>query len=98
MSKVESPKGSFRMWHTGVIAIIFMTLASYQSASASSYVWLWENVNILGKLGLGATALYYMSLPLVHTRTHLLIAQDKHVRENVLIIATALVICGVFAS
>lgn len=96
-SQMTSPKGRFRMWHFGLLALVFMGLSANQSA-VTEYVWLWETINLLGKIGLGVTALYYGGKELTHSRTHELEGQEKRNREIALLITWGLVLCGIFAS
>jgi len=87
-----SPKGKFRMWHAAILAVVFLILSGTQS-SQSSFPWLWEAVNMLGRIGLGLFALYYGGYKqFVHTRTHELPKELRDERENYLIIAAAIVI------
>jgi len=93
---MESPKGKYRMWHVGLIALIFLGLSASQSG-ASSYIWLWEAIHSIGRIGLAVFAFYYAVRSIVHTRTHELTIKDRANRELYLIIALGIVLCGVFS-
>ena len=41
---MNSPKGKYRMWHTGLIAFVFMLIASWRSM-VSQHVWFWGTLN-----------------------------------------------------
>ena len=93
----ESPKGEYRMWHVGAIALFFLGLSAWQSG-VSDYVWFWETVHSVGRVGGAIFALYYSGRALAHFRSHeLLGVGQKELRDNVMIIAGAIVLCGVFA-
>jgi len=92
-----SPKGKFRMWHFGLVGVIFMSMAASQDV-ASSYVWLWETVSFIGRVGAGAALAYWGARHFIHTRTHELSEEQRCIRDNCWIIGWCVLLCGIFIS
>ena len=92
-----SPKGEFRMWHFALVGVLFMGFSASQGV-AGPYVWFWETIAFIGRVGAGAALAYWGARHFIHTRTHELSEEQRFVRENFWIVGWCVIVCGIFIS
>ena len=97
MKTITSPKGPFRLWGTGVVAVSLIVFIAITNAHPELLPfpldgWVYKIVLNLSDMAVAGYAYYWMGRKFVHTRTHELTVSQKAIRENVLMVGLAFLI------